>query len=67
MELRIPWKGWYALQNLDGDYYVFDEEHYELVGERTRKKYKLGQTVKVQVVSVDRYLKTIDFLPVRSF
>ena len=28
---------------------------------------KLGQTVKIQVVSVDRYLKTIDFLPVRNF
>ena len=57
----------YQLIDMDGDYYVFDEEHYELVGERTRKKYKLGQTVKIQVVSVDRYLKTIDFLPVRKF
>ena len=60
-------EGMVRLANLDGDYYVFDEEHYELVGERTRKKYKLGQTVKIQVVSVDRYLKTIDFLPVRKF
>ena len=60
-------EGMVRLANLDGDYYVFDEEHYELVGERTRKKFKLGQTVKIQVVSVDRYLKTIDFLPVRNF
>ncbi|RHS25290.1 ribonuclease R [Clostridium sp. AF12-19] len=67
VELPNTVEGMVRLANLDGDYYVFDEEHYELVGERTRKKYKLGQTVKVQVVSVDRYLKTIDFLPVRSF
>lgn len=67
VELPNTVEGMVRLANLDGDYYVFDEEHCELVGERTRKKYKLGQTVKVQVVSVDRYLKTIDFLPVRNF
>ena len=67
VELPNRVEGMVRLANLDGDYYVFDEEHYELVGERTRKKFKLGQTVKIQVVSVDRYLKTIDFLPVRNF
>lgn len=67
VELPNTVEGMVRLANLDGDYYVFDEEHYELVGERTRKKFKLGQTVKIQVVSVNRYLKTIDFLPVRNF
>ena len=67
VELPNTVEGMVRLANLDGDYYVFDEEHYELVGERTRKNFKLGQTVKIQVVSVDRYLKTIDFLPVRNF
>ena len=67
VELPNTVEGMVRLANLDGDYYVFDEEHHELVGERTRKKFKLGQTVKIQVVSVDRYLKTIDFLPVRNF
>ena len=67
VELPNTVEGMVRLANLDGDYYVFDQEHYELVGERTRKKFKLGQTVKIQVVSVDRYLKTIDFLPVRNF
>lgn len=67
VELPNTVEGMVRLANLDGDYYVFDEEHYELVGEWTRKKFKLGQTVKIQVVSVDRYLKTIDFLPVRNF
>ena len=60
VELPNTVEGMVRLANLDG-------EHYELVGERTRKKFKLGQTVKIQVVSVDRYLKTIDFLPVRNF
>lgn len=67
VELPNTVEGMVRVSELDGDYYVFDEERYELVGECTRKKYKLGQPVRVQVVSVDRYLKTIDFLPVRSF
>ena len=59
VELPNTVEGMVRLANLDGDYYVFDEEHYELVGERTRKKFKLGQTVKIQVVSVDRYLLSL--------
>ena len=41
-------------------------EHYaELVGERTRKKYKLTDG-EDPGGPVDRYLKTIDFLPVKE-
>lgn len=67
VELPNTVEGMVRVSELDGDYYVFDEEHYEMVGERTGKKYKLGQPIKIQVVSVDRYLKTIDFLPMREF
>ena len=64
VELPNTVEGMVRVSELDGDYYVFNEERYEMVGERTGKKYKLGQPIRVQVVSVDRYLKTIDFLPV---
>lgn len=67
VELPDTVEGMVHVSELDGDYYVFDEAHYELVGERTRKRFKLGQPIRVQVVAVDRYLKTIDFLPVREF
>ena len=30
-------------------------------------KFKLGQQIRIQVVSVDRFMKTIDFLPVKNF
>ena len=40
VELPNTVEGMVRLANLDGDYYVFDEEHYELVGERTIKKSK---------------------------
>ena len=67
VELPDTVEGMVHVSELDGDYYVFDEAHYELVGEHTRKRFKLGQPIRVQVVAVDRYLKTIDFLPVREF
>ena len=39
------------------------EDSYELVGEMTRKTYKLGQTIRVRVTACDRYARTIDFMP----
>ncbi len=66
VELPNTVEGMVRVSELDGDYYMFNEERYEMAGERTGKKYKLGQSIKIQVVSVDRYLKTIDFLPVQG-
>ena len=44
------------------DYYIFDESRYELVGEMSRKVYKLGQTVRVVVAGTDKLLRTVDFV-----
>ena len=67
VELPNTIEGMVRVSELNGDYYVFDEEHYELVGERTQRRFKLGQQIRIQVVGVDRYMKTIDFLPVKNF
>ena len=67
VELPNTVEGMVRVSELDGDYYVYDEEHCQLIGERTRKTFKLGQNIRVHVVSVDRYMKTIDFMPVRNF
>jgi ribonuclease R len=47
-----------ALQN---DYYHFDPKAHRLVGERTRKIYRLGDPVQVTVVRVDLEERKIDF------
>ena len=51
------------IENLyqSNDYYYFDEIHYELVGQDSGVKYKLGERVLVQVKRVDIASKTIDF------
>jgi ribonuclease R len=46
---------------LPGDYYVHDQSHHRLVGERTRKIYRLADPVKVKVVRVDLDKSRIDF------
>jgi ribonuclease R len=46
---------------LHGDYYHFTPEKQMLMGEKTRKKYVLGQTLKVRVIRVDIDQRKIDF------
>lgn len=46
---------------LPGDYYVFDQAKQRLVGERTRKVFKLGDRLRVKVVRVDLDERKIDF------
>lgn len=61
VELPNTVEGMVHISNMRDDYYRYDEEHYELVGERTGRRYKLGQTVKVLVEDTDKLARTIDF------
>lgn len=64
VELENTIEGLVHISDLHDDYYMLDEEHYELIGEMTRRTYKLGQPIRVQVTACDRFAKTIDFMPV---
>ncbi|MCR5432758.1 MAG: ribonuclease R [Lachnospiraceae bacterium] len=66
VELKNTVEGLIRIENIDGDYYYFDEEHYMLVGEHTKKTYKLGQKLIVRVERTDKLLRTIDFSIVGS-
>lgn len=54
-------RGTVHVNTLRDDYYVFDQESYELRGEMTKKVYKLGDKVRVRVADADKMLKTVDF------
>ena len=64
VELPNTVEGMVRINQLTDDYYVFDEQAFQLIGEMSRKTYKLGQRIKVVVTGTDRFLKTIDFRPV---
>lgn len=66
VELPNTVEGLIHIHDLKDDYYQLDEAHYELIGEAKRKVYKLGQPIRVQVMSCDRFAKTIDFMPVKK-
>ncbi len=53
VELPNTIEGLVHMTSLDDDYYVFDERHLTLIGERTKKMYKLGEEVKILVSKVD--------------
>ncbi len=61
VELPNTCEGMIPASTIEDDFYVFDEDSYSLVGERTGKTYTLGETVKVRVFDTDRLSKTIDF------
>ena len=62
VELPNTVEGLVRMSDLADDYYIFDEKNYELVGERTGKIYKLGQSVRVTVSGTDPVLRSVDFV-----
>lgn len=59
-------EGLVHMSSLEDDYYQFIEEQYALVGERTRRRFRLGDRVKVQVARVDIEERKIDFVLVED-
>lgn len=54
-------EGMIPIRDLDDDFYQFDEENYCLVGRGTRKKYQLGDPVKIQVAKANLEKRQLDF------
>ena len=52
-ELPNTIEGLIHITALDDDYYIYDEAHLCLIGERTKKVYRLGDEVKVRCTRVD--------------
>jgi len=55
-------EGLVHMSSLEDDYYQFIEEQYALIGERTRRRFRLGDPVKVRVARVDLEERKIDFV-----
>ncbi len=62
VELPNTVEGLVHVSSLYGDYYRFDENNYELVGEGTGRTFKLGERISVVVHDVDRTTGAIDFI-----
>jgi len=61
VELDNMIEGLVHINSLKGDYYNLVEELLCLIGQNTKKRYTIGDRVKVKVVAASREARTIDF------
>lgn len=61
IELGNTVEGLIRLSDLEDDYYIFDQQHLTLTGERTKKRFQIGEPVRVRVAGVEVMQRQIDF------
>jgi ribonuclease R len=54
-------EGLVRIKDLTDDYYKLDQRNYCIVGQRTKKKFSLGDSLRVRLASADLDRKTLDF------
>lgn len=62
VELENTVEGMVPLNEIDDDFYEYEEENLRVVGRRTDKIYMLGDEVRVRVIRTDIQARTIDFM-----
>lgn len=61
IELENTVEGLIRLANMRDDYYIYNQETYTIMGERTHKTFKIGDTVRIKVDNVNVDFREIDF------
>jgi len=54
-------EGLIRLRDIGDDYYLYDKDNMRIVGESTKKSYRLGDAVRVRVRNVDMESRQIDY------
>lgn len=62
VELENTVEGLVHVNSLTDDYYIYDNSRYTLTGEKRKKSFAIGQTVKVRVTQADARERTVDFV-----
>ncbi len=60
-ENQTKCEGMAKLRDLTDDFYALDKKNYALVGEKSKKKFQLGDIVKFKVASADLDKKILDY------
>ncbi len=61
VELPNTVEGMVNPKTIEDDYYYYDEKNMQYFGEKTGKRYSLGDIVKVKLIDTNLYERTIDF------
>ena len=62
VELESGVEGLVRVSSMQNDYYVYVEEQYALIGEHTKKVYRLGDQVEIIVANANIEERNIDFI-----
>ena len=54
-------EGLVKAKDLSGDFYVHDEKNHQFIGEKTGKKYQLGDKTRVMLIKADQVKRRLDF------
>lgn len=60
VELNNKCEGGIRLSNMLDDFYFFDEENYQVIGQNKRRRYRLGDPVRVRVMSCNLAKRIIE-------
>ncbi len=61
VELENTVEGLIKFENLGNEYFIYNDENKTLIGEHTKKVYKIGDKVKIKVIYADKQLRRINF------
>ena len=61
-EVDTKCEGLVRVRDMNDDFYIFNEKKLELVGEKKKKRYRMGDRVKIKVQSADLERKIIDYV-----
>ncbi len=62
VELENTIEGLVRVSSMYDDYYIFSDKSYQLTGERTGKRYRIGDTIRVLLARADMETRQIDFV-----
>jgi ribonuclease R len=55
-------EGMIPVRDLKGDYYIYNKDEHCLIGKKSKTKYQLGDSIRVQVKHADLIKKQLDFI-----
>ena len=61
VELPNTVEGLIRFEDIDGDYYDYNEKEKELIGQKTKRVFKVGDKVRIKVKYASKAKKIVDF------
>ena len=61
VELENTVEGLIRFENMGGEYFIYDETQKKLVGENSKKVYRIGDKVHIRVIEANKELRKVAF------